>query len=436
MNGRIGIAICIGLIGIIGLLSACASNTPEAVFNRGLRALEDGDVIGAALNFEEFVEKFPDDERLLRAYDLLANCHYKMKDFASARKVFQQVREKFSNIPNLVLSCDFQIGRTYFDEGNLIKSASHFAEIASATTNPEIQSQAYSALANVYASQKRTEDAITEYEKIMKIAGESIEDPTMAYDMEMRALAGEANVYQASGEFELARDTFSRTLGIIRNVTSVEGMNPERLGLDWAKNNNVIAWAHTWARAGDYISSATIYDQLQKHPDILESEKPKLIVWKIQSLEFLFREDGEGYSPEEIAVLTHEHHRLIDEFPESDYANKARVEIASLIRDTTPAESEKYLSEAIANYEKYIAEPPTPESPISAMFNIADAYIKLDKFNKAKETLERIRKAYSSVPEAMQQVNAMMQYMLREERRRLEEKKAAQTTPTPATDKK
>jgi tetratricopeptide (TPR) repeat protein len=127
---------------------------------------------------------------------------------------------------------------------------------------------------------------------------------------------------------------------------------------------------------------------------------------------------------------------MIKDFPDTDFAINARVAIAQIIRDTTPVEAEQYFNEAIELYEKYLTNPPDPQRPLLALFQIADAHIRYDKLTEAKQTLERIKQSYSQVPQAMQRAAAMLQYIDRVEREKAkpkEESGAAGNTVSSAT---
>ncbi|MBN2329817.1 MAG: tetratricopeptide repeat protein [Candidatus Omnitrophica bacterium] len=438
--------ICLGIL--VGL-SNCGSNSPDAVFHNGVLAYQDSDPIGASLYFEDFIKKFPDDERVLTAYQALARCYFDMKDFANMRAVFEEMKEKFPD-PNTQITCDFQIGGSYFNEGFYDKAVVKFSEIADATTNPRIRVQALGNLAGVYAKQTQSATAQSYYDQMYKIGESEVEDATEALDIKLMALSGKANVLKASSEFNSARNIYKQTLDLVADATGITGIDNDR-------EEAVLNWVNTWKEAGDYITSVTMYDRIQNHPYIQDKTKPWLIIHKIDDMQMLFREkhleeksaqnaDNDeasqenpqplGFTPQEIAVLVSENQRLIKDFPETDFAVNARVSIAQLVKESTPAEADDYFNEAIEMYEKYITNPPDPQRPLVALFQIADAYIRFDKLADAKQTLERIRQSYSQVPQAMQRVAGMLQFIDSLERERAkaeEEKNTARAEVSPAT---
>lgn len=404
-------------------LASCSQNSPDAVFNRGLRAYDEGDYLAASIHFEDFVKRFPEDERALLAYVQLARSYLEIRDFASARDVFQKMKEQFPQ-ENVKISSDFQIAETYAQEGFFDQAAQSYQQILSATDNPVIQSQAYTGLGRVYAREMKTEPAIETFDHLYQLADTRIEDPTASLNVKLQALASKAQIYQASEFFDLARDTHMKALDELNNATGIAGLEP-------VKQKAIIDWAHTWAYAGDFISSATIYDQLHTNPHIQDEIKPQLIQWKVDSLMQLFHdEENDKLTPEETAVVVQELQRIVDGFPATENSLDAKMQIAQLVKDSTPELSEQYLADVVSSYEKFIQEPPSPERPIQAMFQIAQSYIMLEKFDKAKEAVNRILQTYSQNPQAMQMAEGMLNYIKREEIRR----EQAAANPVPATD--
>jgi tetratricopeptide (TPR) repeat protein len=138
------------------------------------------------------------------------------------RAVFEEMKEKFPD-PNTQITCDFQIGNAYFNEGYFDKAIGKFNEIVDATTNPRIQVQALGSLAGVYARQTQAATAHAYYDRIYQIAQNEIADPTESLDIELMALSGKANVMKASAEFEQARAIYKQTLDLVANATEISG---------------------------------------------------------------------------------------------------------------------------------------------------------------------------------------------------------------------
>lgn len=404
--------LCIIVGVIIAAAMGCAQNTPEAVFNRGVKHYQEGDMIAASIYLDDFITKFPDDERALDAYGLLANSYLQMRDFGSARGVYQDIAANYAEA-DIIYNCSMQIGTTYASEGNLPLAVAAFQSVIDATDNVSWRVNANWRTAEAYGSAKETDAAKQYFDEIIKIADTEVEDATQAYGLKISAYERAGLIYQASKQFEKARDAYRKSLDVAKSATGIPGVTE-------ARQSAVLKWAHTYAFANDFITAATLYDHLQNNQYIQESVKPQLVVWKIESLRSMLGNEQE-YSPEEVAVFVHEHQRLINDYDNTDYGTSARVEIARLIKDSTPEVANQYLDEAIERFEKIIAEPPSVERPVLAMFQIVDAYIKMERWDDAKKTLDRIKLTYSDVPQAMQEVQRLVQF--------IESKKAQATQP-------
>lgn len=408
------IQLILALAAVAVLLANCAQNTPEAKFSRGEKAMSEGDIIGASLYFEEFIAEYPEHQLTMQVYNYLANCHIMLKDFGNARAVFEEVKTKYgSDNAHITLTCDFQIGRTYMEEGNVKAAEEQYNGIIEAATDSTVKYDAHQQLAIAYARQKRTEDSAKQFDTMVQIAHDEIEDPTTSFYLQLEALVGngadrmpgKTDILKASGEFELARDVYKTTLDVIESVTGIYGLAQE-------KQNVTLGWAHTWAESGDYISAATTYDHLLNHPNIMDNIKPMLITYKIQSIERLLQSTGETeYSPESITVLVKENQRIVDGYPDTVDARKSMIRIAQLVKDTTPEMSQQYVDEVIVLFEKDISEPADQQAPLNAMFGIADTYTSVGQLEKAKEAVERLQNAYSNIPEIQQPIQARLQYI-------------------------
>jgi len=334
--------------------------------------------------------------------------------------------------------CDFEIGRTYFNQGDFVSAASQYSSIADATTNPQIRVDAYSYLASVYAKQIQpaspeapanpilAASAEAAFGSVYQIADKEVTDPTESMNYKLRALNGEADVYKLINEFDKARNFYRQAFDIVKEGTGIVGVEAER-------QNELLQFAHTWAEAGDYISSATIYDHLLVNPYILPALKPELIYYKIQSLHRLFEDDRE-LSPEETRVLVSENLRLAsnEDYSKTDRGIAARVEIASLVKDSTPEMSKKYLDEAVEMYRKIVEEPPSPKRMIEAKFQIAGAYIEVRQFDKARLEINNIKQEHKDNAAAVQDADSMLYYIRQQEAKIAKEAQEAKTEATPA----
>lgn len=390
---------------LIVFAAGCAQNTPEAVFNRGYQAMQEGDFIAASIYFDDFLTKFPeaDQQRRLDVYQLLASTYFQMRDFGSARGVFQEMMQEYPTEAGLVIGASMAIGQTYAAEGNMDMARDAFESVISATTAVEPRIQANWALAEAHARNQQNLKAQDYLKNVINIADTDVEDPTQAFHLKMSSYEQSARIYEASQAFEDARNAYKASLDIAESATGIPGVTQ-------ARQNAVLNWAHTYVRANDLITAVTLYDHLQNNKFIQDSVKPQLVVWKIESMKRMVGAE-ENLTPEDKAALVHEYKRIIENFDNTDFAIDARVQVADLVQETTPAEAETMLNEAIARYEKYIAEPPSVDRPVIAMFQIAQAYMLLERWDEAEKALDRIKLTYSDVPDAMNQAQGMLQYI-------------------------
>ena len=63
---------------------------------RGARAYDEGDYLGASIYFGEYTKKF-DGEQARDAYVLLTQSFLRIPDYASARSVLEEMKQKFDD---------------------------------------------------------------------------------------------------------------------------------------------------------------------------------------------------------------------------------------------------------------------------------------------------------------------------------------------------
>ena len=403
----------------VSFLIGCSNNSPDAVFNRGLRAMSEKDAIGASLYFDEFILKFPNDERAKEAHWYLVSCYDATKDYSSSRNILEQIKKKYTD-PIDTFNADFGIAKTFFDEGAYDKSIPAFQTIAASTDTPKVLIEANRWTAASYSKLTQTATAALFLEKVYKTAEEKITDPTESFEYRFNALVNTADIYNTSEMFDKSRAVYQKAVNLVNSVTGI-------LNLEDAKEEMTINQVNTYMWAKDFITCATMYDQLHSNPNIREKTKPYLITWKISALMRLFATQGDkdkkSFTPEETAVLVSEFRRLTDGYSTTDAGIDSNVEIARLVKDSTPEMSTQYLNKAVEAYKKMITEPSDPQKPLIAMFRMADAYIKMDKLEDAKQTLKKIQTTYSNIPKATEQSNRILSFI-----KKMEEEKAIKAT--------
>ncbi len=402
---RFSALILVSFVLMISLFQ-CGGSSPEALFNNGLQAMQEQDPIGASLYFDDFINQYPENEMVRDAYVLLVQCYFSMGDFPSARKVLEEFKQKYQK-PEIKVWSDFQIGETYAQEGNIDKALQVYQTIADSTDTPQINFRALSQMGQLYAKQTQRASAEAVFDKIFTLADEKIENPTNSLDYKLHALYGKAEVLEASEEFQKARENYKQALELVAEGTGIVDIDKDR-------QNSVIQWAHTWSKAGDYVSSATMYDRLLDHPYVQENVKPELIYYKIQSLQRLFNEDGE-MDKEEIAFLVNENKRLIDNYSNTERGIAARVEIADLVQDSTPEMSEEYLVEAVDLYRKFVEDESDLQRSIIGRLQIIDSYIRLNKFEEARQEINELKQEHKDIPYAMNEAEKRLYYIRNQE---------------------
>src|SRR5512139_3816162 len=96
----------------------CAQITIDSdeQFRFAEQTMEKGDVLRAVVEFERFLQFFPEDKNGPRARLLIGQCYMKAKDYESARKGLNEVLKDYNG--TLVAGkALFLMGESYFEQG-------------------------------------------------------------------------------------------------------------------------------------------------------------------------------------------------------------------------------------------------------------------------------------------------------------------------------
>lgn len=336
-----------------GLFSGC-SDTPEKLFARGQESMQAQNWIGAYIYFQEFLEKFPDDPFGPEVMIYMAQCNMQLGEFAEARQRAQEMAEKYEH-ENVVLQSKFLIGDAYFAEGKLDDGRNVFREVLDATAPLNAKFGAINRIAQSHISEASYTLARGALEQAVALAVESASEIAAA-SVEPTAVANSFRV--------------------------------------WA--------ADTYRQEDDFQGAANAYAALGDNPTVSDIERASALFMAADSLDRVHRNEDRNI------VLTGEVHdgvlaayqKVVDRYPENDYAIWARVEIARILRDDNKREeAEKLVEEAVERYEKIIANPIDERQIKWAMAKVGDANLRLERLKQARTAFMRLFHSFPDDPE-------------------------------------
>jgi len=310
--GNVSLTICAVLV--IASLFGCGGQTPEELFQKGYRSLQEGDSIGAALYFDKFIKKYPENEYAVKAHYMLAQCRVQIGDYELAMKELKLITRQFSDQPEAI-DAGFMIADFYSQNRQPEQAEEALKQVISNTDKKEIKIPAMFMMAKSYAF------SATQPEKVDRILTEAIQ---LADDegTRMQALFEIASAYIVSGSYLKAIESYDALIA----SASLPEEHRARAALFKGK---------CYRETGDEEHALQSLDELRK--DFSSSDTA---IWScIESADLLRTTD-----PQQSTILVDKalksYGEIIDESPTSGRSIWARFKIAesqNLIGDVTAA---------------------------------------------------------------------------------------------------
>ena len=123
--------------------AVCAQITIDSdeQFRFAEQTMGKGDYPRAVVEFERFLQFFPEDKRVPNARLLIARCYMKAKDYESARKILNEVMKDYKG--TLVGGkAVFLMGESYYEQGLYEEAERYFRGVVAAYSEPELRDNA------------------------------------------------------------------------------------------------------------------------------------------------------------------------------------------------------------------------------------------------------------------------------------------------------
>ncbi len=355
----------------------------KVIFDLGLAYSRQGDKEKAVLEFQEFVEKYPQTELIKSAHFELGKNLYSLKKYKLAISELKEI----STAEALYLR-----GKAAEELGDQEGEISAFEELREKFPQSEYSQEAYFKLGNYYYSQKRYKETIEEFKKISQIFPHS-------------SLISETYYWMGWSYFKLTE--YQKASECFKKVRE------DDINLKLAQRAIFMA-AESLYNLEDYQKAREEYrDFIGKYP------KAELSVNAQYAIAWTFLENKE-YEPS-----IQEFKKLISIYPESKFVEEAQFRIGKgyfLLgnKDEAKTELEKFIDgyaksnfraevlyslsqmyleeekwmDSIIELEKLVREYPDTKYLPDVLYGLCLSYFKKDEYNKAIEAGEKYLKDY------------------------------------------
>lgn len=355
----------------------------KVIFDLGLAYSRYGDKERAVLEFQEFIEKYPQSEMIKSAHFELGKDLYNLKKYKLAISELKEI----STDEALYLT-----GKAAEELGDQGGEISAFEELREKFPQSEYSQEAYFKLGNYYYKQKKYKEAIEEFKKISQIFSHSSLISESYYWMGWS--------YFKLTEYQKASECFIK-------------VGEDDINLELAQKAIFMA-AESLYSLKDYQKAREEYRNfIGKYP------KEELSVNSQYAIAWTFLENKE-YKPS-----IEEFKKLISTYPESKFVEESqfrigkgyfllgnkdetKTELVKFIDDYTKSNfreeamyllSQMYLQEekwmdSIIELERLVREYPENKYFPDALYGLCLSYFKKDEYNKAIEAGEKYLKDY------------------------------------------
>jgi tetratricopeptide (TPR) repeat protein len=173
------------------VFSAQITIDSEEQFRFAEQTMEKGDYLRAVVEFERFLQFFPEDKKVPKARLLIAQCYLKAKDYESARKILNDAQNVYRGtlVGGKAL---FLMGESYYEQGLYDEAERYFKGVIAAYPEPELRNSAVYRLGWIQMQTGKWREASETFKDVG--AGSSL-FPN-AQDLSVKSLGGEFLPYK------------------------------------------------------------------------------------------------------------------------------------------------------------------------------------------------------------------------------------------------
>jgi TolA-binding protein len=155
------------------------------------QTMNKGDYLRAVVEFERFLQFFPDDMNVSKARLLIAQCYLKARDYESARKILIEALNAYKGtlVGGKAL---FLMGESYYEQGLYEEAERYFKGLLAAYSDPELRNSAVYRLGWIQMQTGQWQGASETFKAVG--AGSPL-FPT-AQDLSVKSLGGELLPYK------------------------------------------------------------------------------------------------------------------------------------------------------------------------------------------------------------------------------------------------
>ncbi|HNW69924.1 MAG TPA: tetratricopeptide repeat protein [Bacteroidales bacterium] len=313
--------------------------------------------------FNEYIQKYPESNKLDEAYEYLSNIYLTTKNYKDALSSLDKIKKRDSKLNQAYQKIAYLRGIELFNNGELNEAISMLSLSNKYPLNPDFEIQSYYWTAEAYYRLEKYDSAIINYQLLQATRG--------AFGTESYQ-----NSYYGLGYSYFKKASYSSALTNFKNfVADAKTAEPKIIN-------------DAYNRAGD------CYFMNKDFPNAIENYDKSIQMKLIDADYALYQKALAQGASAKLETKASSLMYLIDNYPKSNYRVSAVYELASTYQNLNNS------TKAIDYYDKLVREYPNSGYISQALLKKGMIYFNEEKDDQALQVLKKVVSDYPGTPES------------------------------------
>lgn len=330
----------------------------QSLYGRAYSHFNSGDYMNAVFYFNEFIQKYPNDDSIINAKFRLADSYYGSKNFERASQIYREI----FNLDKSLVNNDFalyQYGQALFKSGRASEAISTFRQLQQKFPEGKYADDSQYLIGWIKFQQNNFDEAIEEYKQIPQRYPNSATVPISFYSI--------GDSYYNMGLYENAITYYAKVINEFPNTPyifdAVKGIQDCYIAKDQPEN------------AIDFIDQFLISNPNSRIGDQIQFRKAEIY-----------------YSNTNYAMALINYAEVINQYPESSLIQDSHYWMGKCSQNLEKND------EAIQNFYNAMNLNLGSEIGIASVIELGNIYNELGEYDKAIDLYERVENKVPKSP--------------------------------------
>lgn len=363
----------------------------QALYGKAYSYFNSGDYENAALQFADFVKRYPASNRTLDARLRLADSYYGSKNFTQASNIYRDLF-KGGNVDVSSPYANYQYAQALYKSGRVNEAITEFTQLQAKYPNSEYAEGSLFTVAWIHFQQGKFDEAISRYRDVLVKYPKTSLEPIIYYSI--------GDAYFNLGKYDLAIQNYENVIAkfpasdyIFDAVNGIQfsyvAMNAPERAISFIdefiiRNPNFKNADQIYFKKGEIFYGLRQYENSQRSYREFIARYPRSTL--VPDAYYWIGKSAQNLSQFEEALFNFE--RVFNDFKTSETAAASIIEIGNIHRATGNYQS------AVSAYDRGInnlsKSPRLPE----ILFNKGNTLVQMEKFSEAYEVFDEVSMYY------------------------------------------